>query len=64
MASLDGNDDLTWLERVWIETADEIAYETAHPQDPDPSDCSCFGSDQGCARCGIPALNTPRTPPA
>ena len=22
-----------WLEQVWIEVADEIAYETAHPQD-------------------------------
>lgn len=25
-------DELTWLERVWIEVQNEIAYEARHPQ--------------------------------
>ena len=47
------DDRLDWLEKVWIEVADEIAFETSHPQALGPQcveqpelgcnwpDCSC-----------------------
>lgn len=50
--AMDKHDKPTWLEKVWMEVADEIAYEEAHPQPYiDPADCSCSG-DVPCHRCG------------
>jgi hypothetical protein len=28
-------DEMDWLEKVWIEVQDEIDYEAEHPQDDD-----------------------------
>jgi hypothetical protein len=44
--------ELTWLERVWLEVADEIVFETKHPQDQ-PC-CQSCGHLRSLCRCTDP----------